>query len=183
MYRLNFVKKTFAYKSCLAHKATQHATDWMPPAVSGPDGRILSTLGTNQIARFVEYRPLTHWEKTISDLTRQLKVHAPVMSIAFCHPDSPLVLLLRRYQHLINLATHYIWERSLLVQFWLQMWSIANSTIIQVIIIKLTQIHIQRKIKFFQYLYSINPSQNKVCRKYNTNWILLNLPTIHFTMP
>ena len=54
------MKKTFAYKSCLAHKATQHATDWMPPAVSGPDGRILSTLGTNKIARFVEYRPLTY---------------------------------------------------------------------------------------------------------------------------
>ena len=31
----------------------------IPPAV----GRILPALGTNQIAGFVEYRPLTKWEK------------------------------------------------------------------------------------------------------------------------
>ena len=34
--------------------------DRIPPAVSGPDGEILPALGTNQIAGFVEYRPLTN---------------------------------------------------------------------------------------------------------------------------
>jgi len=33
------------------------------PAESGPDGKILPIPGTNQIAGFVEFRPLTHWEK------------------------------------------------------------------------------------------------------------------------
>ena len=41
--------------------------DRIPPAVSGPDGEILPALGTNQIAGFVEYRPLTNWEKTNED--------------------------------------------------------------------------------------------------------------------
>ena len=35
----------------------------IPPAESGPDGKIPPALGTNQIAGFVEFRPLTHWEK------------------------------------------------------------------------------------------------------------------------
>ena len=30
---------------------------------AGRMGRILPALGTNQIAGFVEYRPLTNWEK------------------------------------------------------------------------------------------------------------------------
>ena len=33
------------------------------PAESSPDGKIPPTPGTNQIAGFVEFRPLTHWEK------------------------------------------------------------------------------------------------------------------------
>ena len=32
-------------------------------AESGPDGRLVPAVGTNQIAGFVEYRPLTNWEK------------------------------------------------------------------------------------------------------------------------
>ena len=32
-------------------------------AESGPDGRLVPAVGTNQIAEFVEYRPLTNWEK------------------------------------------------------------------------------------------------------------------------
>ena len=32
--------ETFTYKNCNAHSATQHTTDWIPRAVSGPDGRI-----------------------------------------------------------------------------------------------------------------------------------------------
>ena len=67
----------------------------IPPAVSGPDGRIPPAPGTNQIAGFVEYRPLAHWEKnnrgyytaarryqfyfrvvkTILYLTRENKIH------------------------------------------------------------------------------------------------------------
>ena len=35
----------------------------IPPAESGPDGKIPPAPGTNQIAGFVEFRPLTHWEK------------------------------------------------------------------------------------------------------------------------
>ena len=35
----------------------------IPPAESGPDGKILPAPGTNQITGFVEFRPLTHWEK------------------------------------------------------------------------------------------------------------------------
>ncbi len=35
----------------------------IPPAVSGPDWRIPPAPGTNQIAGFVEYRPLTNKEK------------------------------------------------------------------------------------------------------------------------
>ena len=38
-------------------------THRIPPAVSGPDGRIPPAPGTNQIAGFVEYRPFAHWEK------------------------------------------------------------------------------------------------------------------------
>ena len=33
------------------------------PAKGGLDGKILPIPGTNQIAGFVEFRPLTHWEK------------------------------------------------------------------------------------------------------------------------
>ena len=40
-------------------------THGIPLAVSGPDGRIPPALGTNQIAGFIECRPLTHWEKKI----------------------------------------------------------------------------------------------------------------------
>ena len=32
----------------------------IPPAESGPDGKIPPVPGTNQIAGFVEFRPLTH---------------------------------------------------------------------------------------------------------------------------
>ena len=35
----------------------------IPPAVSGPDEKIPPAPGTNQIAGFVEYRPLAYWEK------------------------------------------------------------------------------------------------------------------------
>ena len=35
----------------------------IPPAESGPDGKIPPAPGTNQIAGFVEFRPLTHCEK------------------------------------------------------------------------------------------------------------------------
>ena len=35
----------------------------IPPAESGPDGKIPPAPGTNQITGFVEFRPLTHWEK------------------------------------------------------------------------------------------------------------------------
>ena len=41
----------------------QLITHRIPPAVSGPDGRIPPAPGTNQIAGFVEYRPFAHWEK------------------------------------------------------------------------------------------------------------------------
>ena len=42
------------------------ATDRIPPTVRGPDGRILPTLGTNQIAGFIEHRPLKHQEKKMT---------------------------------------------------------------------------------------------------------------------
>ena len=35
----------------------------IPPAEREPDGKILPAPGTNQIAGFVEFRPLTHREK------------------------------------------------------------------------------------------------------------------------
>lgn len=35
----------------------------IPPVESGPDGKIPPLPGTNQIAGFVEFRPLTHCEK------------------------------------------------------------------------------------------------------------------------
>ena len=41
-------------KSCNRRLITHR----IPPAVSGPDGRIPPAPGTNQIAGFVEYRPL-----------------------------------------------------------------------------------------------------------------------------
>ena len=40
-----------------------HATKArITPAVNGPDEKIPPAPGTNQIAGFVELRPLTHWE-------------------------------------------------------------------------------------------------------------------------
>ena len=58
------------------------------------------------------------------------------------------------------------WDFSLLITLFLflnnmQMWSIANSTIIHVVISKLTPIHIQRRINF-QHFYEMNSSQNNV---------------------
>lgn len=44
----------------------------IPPAMSGPDGRILLALGTNQIPEFVEYRPLTNLEKKMNKDCRLL---------------------------------------------------------------------------------------------------------------
>ena len=45
------------------YQATKHTTVRIPPTMSGPNGRILPVLETNQIAGFVEYHPLTHREK------------------------------------------------------------------------------------------------------------------------
>ena len=42
----------------------------IPTAESGPDGKILPAPETNQIAGFVEFRPLTHWEKKKEDYPR-----------------------------------------------------------------------------------------------------------------
>ena len=40
----------------------------IPPAESGPDGKSPPAPGTNQIAGFVEFRPLMHWEKNNNQL-------------------------------------------------------------------------------------------------------------------
>ena len=46
-------------------------------AESGPDGRLVPAVGTNQIAGFVEHRPLTNWEKITSIISkvRPFEIH------------------------------------------------------------------------------------------------------------
>lgn len=77
----------------------QHATDRIPYRVSRPNGRIQPTLDANQITKFA--KPPTHAlrkKKKIFDRTRKLNVPSTVMSIAFCYPDPPQVLLLELLQ-------------------------------------------------------------------------------------
>ena len=47
----------------------------IPPAESGPDGKIPPAPGTNQIAGFVEFRPLTHREKNKQRLFTVVEVN------------------------------------------------------------------------------------------------------------
>ena len=60
------------WKSCNEAITTQQAT--IPLAESGPNGKIPPAPGTNQIAGFVEFSLLTHWEKINRQFLESLNV-------------------------------------------------------------------------------------------------------------
>ena len=73
-------KKALVPQECTGRLNTH---GWDTARLSGPDGRILPSNGTNQISRFVEYRPLTHREK--NNLTyRPLYRSSRLICRSFC---------------------------------------------------------------------------------------------------